>query len=153
MQSHSWCLSAMPRLSEQVLRPHKMFLYRLEKVKDINTCCALVCSENAFVPKWVASYDNLRSAIKMQLIYSVPKWSQYQSLLYISCNLDRQFHNTLLSCCSSRPCQEAETKQRHLKENTGFDTHIRGSGLSVLCLPWAPSCHFTRKANNYIAGE
>ena len=40
-----------------------MFLYRLEKVKDMNKCCVLVCSENAFVPNWVASYHKLRSAI------------------------------------------------------------------------------------------
>ena len=40
-----------------------MFLYRLEKLKDVNKCCVLVCSENEFVPNWVASYDELRSAI------------------------------------------------------------------------------------------
>ena len=39
-----------------------MFLYRLEKLKDVNKC-VLVCSENEFVPNWVASYDELRSAI------------------------------------------------------------------------------------------
>ena len=40
-----------------------MFLYRLEKLKDVNKCYVLVCSENEFVPNWVASYDELRSAI------------------------------------------------------------------------------------------
>ena len=39
-----------------------MFLYMLEKLKDVNKC-VLVCSENEFVPNWVASYDELRSAI------------------------------------------------------------------------------------------
>ena len=57
-----------------------MFLYMLKKVKDMNKCCVLVCSENAFVPNWVASYHKLDQPL-MQPIYSVPKWnfqSQYQ---------------------------------------------------------------------------
>ena len=128
----------------------------MEGKKDTNVCCVNHCAESAFACSNMASCGTIRSAMETagiecslhELPEPTPLCKHHYHLIY---NILQPPQTNCVTChislrhCNSRPCPKPEIIELHLRENTGFEGHLKAQ--DKVCYTCYKS-HITTKSND-----